>query len=73
MELNNVESIFDVENDLVDWKPELGMPFDSEQFAYDFYNAYGGIIDFSVRKCYVNKSKTGDLSSRLFVCNKEGF
>ena len=48
------------------------MPFDSEQAAYDFYNSYGGRIDFSVRKCYVNKSKTGDVISKLFVCNKEG-
>ncbi|CAL5354634.1 unnamed protein product [Camellia sinensis] len=29
------------ENDC-DWKPKLGMIFDSEQCAYEFYNTYGG-------------------------------
>ena len=71
MEPNNVENILDDENNLGDWKPELGMSFDSEQAAYDFYNAYGGRIGFSVRKGYVSKNKTGDVISRLFVCNKE--
>ncbi|XP_057495638.1 protein FAR1-RELATED SEQUENCE 5-like [Actinidia eriantha] len=70
---NNIENGVDVENDLGDWKPGLGMSFDFEQAAYDFYNAYGGRIGFSVRKGYVNKNKHGDVTSRLFVCNKEGF
>ena len=26
-----------------------------------------------LRKCYVYKNKSGDVISRLFVCNKEGF
>ncbi|GMP41800.1 hypothetical protein CsSME_00011773 [Camellia sinensis var. sinensis] len=44
------------ENNVVDdlgscgWKPKLGMPFDSEQAAYDFYNNYGGKVGFSIRK-----------------------
>ena len=69
---NNVENGLDVKNILgdCDWKPKLGMLFNSEQAAYDFYNAYGGRIGFSVRKGCVNKSKTGDATSRLFVCNK---
>ena len=73
MEPNNAKNILDVENDLGDWKPRPGMSFDSEQAAYDFYNAYGGRMGFSVRKGYVNKNKIGDVTSRLFVCNKEGF
>ena len=68
---NNIENGMDVENDLGDWKSKFGISFDSEQAAYDFYNAYG--IGFSVRKCYVNKNKTRDVTLRLFVCNEEGF
>ncbi|TXG48931.1 hypothetical protein EZV62_024806 [Acer yangbiense] len=31
-------------------KPKCGLEFDSEQSAYDFYNAYGRSMRFSVRK-----------------------
>ncbi|CAL5375920.1 unnamed protein product [Camellia sinensis] len=47
--------------------------FDTEQETYDFYNTYGGRLGFSIRRGYVNKSKEGQISSRQFVCNKEGF
>ena len=40
MEPNNAKNILDIENDLGDWKPRPGMSVDSEQTAYDFYNAY---------------------------------
>ena len=72
---NNVENGLDVKNILCDcdWKPKLGMSFNSKQAAYNFYNAYRGRFGFSVRKGYVNKSKTSDVTLRLFVCNKEGF
>ena len=64
-----------VENDGgdCDWKPRVLMTFDTEQEAYNFYNAYGGRMGFSIRRGYVNKNKEGQITSRLFVCNKEGF
>ncbi|KAI7978952.1 Protein FAR1-RELATED SEQUENCE 5, partial [Camellia lanceoleosa] len=55
-----------------DWKPKVHMTFDTEQEAYNFYNAYGGRMGFSIRRGYVNKNKEGQITSRLFVCNKEG-
>ncbi|XP_028069787.1 protein FAR1-RELATED SEQUENCE 5-like [Camellia sinensis] len=55
------------------WKPKLGMSFDSEQAAYDFYNTYGGKVGFSIKKLYAHKNKhTKEITSRTFVCYKEG-
>lgn len=54
--------------------PKLGMGFDSEDHAYEFYNAYAGRVGFSVRKDYVNRSKIdGAVASRRFTCFREGF
>ncbi|XP_028068135.1 protein FAR1-RELATED SEQUENCE 5-like [Camellia sinensis] len=53
-------------------KSILGMEFDSEQLAYEFYNSYEGRVGFSIRKEYAHKSKTGEITSRTFVCSKEG-
>ncbi|XP_059654920.1 protein FAR1-RELATED SEQUENCE 7-like [Cornus florida] len=47
------------------------MEFDSEKEAYDFYNAYGGRIGFSIRKEYGNKVN-GRITSRALVYSKEG-
>ncbi|GMP32696.1 hypothetical protein CsSME_00006337 [Camellia sinensis var. sinensis] len=56
------------------WKPKEGMTFDSEEGAYDFYNAYGGRMGFSIRREYCKKNKlTKQIISRNLVCNKEGF
>ncbi|KAK2661581.1 hypothetical protein Ddye_000155 [Dipteronia dyeriana] len=61
-------------NSSIDVKPKLGMGFDSEDHAYDFYNAYAGQVGFSVRKDYVNRSKIdGAVASRRFTCFREGF
>ncbi|XP_031265054.1 protein FAR1-RELATED SEQUENCE 7-like [Pistacia vera] len=68
-----------VEADLInssrmDGKPKLGMGFDSEDHAYEFYNAYAGQVGFSVRKDYVNRSKIdGAVASRRFTCFREGY
>ncbi|XP_028064304.1 protein FAR1-RELATED SEQUENCE 5-like [Camellia sinensis] len=63
------------ESNIVDdcgWKPKVGMSFDSEQAAYDFYNTYGGNVSFSIRKAYANKNKhTKEITSHTFVCYKE--
>ncbi|KAL6133546.1 hypothetical protein ACLB2K_065781 [Fragaria x ananassa] len=54
------------------WKPKYDMEFDSEQAAYDFYNEYGQNEGFSIRKEVCAKDKNHVLTSRLFVCCKEG-
>ncbi|XP_054790042.1 protein FAR1-RELATED SEQUENCE 5-like [Prosopis cineraria] len=61
-------------NSVLDGVPKLGMGFDSEDHAYDFYNTYAGRVGFSVRKDYVNRSKIdGAVASRRFTCFREGF
>ncbi|KAK4392918.1 protein FAR1-RELATED SEQUENCE 5 [Sesamum angolense] len=57
-----------------DGVPKLGMGFESEDHAYEFYNAYAGRIGFSVRKDYVNRSKIdGAVASRRYTCFREGY
>ncbi|XP_043717710.1 protein FAR1-RELATED SEQUENCE 5-like [Telopea speciosissima] len=54
-------------------KPQIGMHFNSESEAYEFYNSYGGRLGFSVRRKYGNKSKKDKttITSRRFACNKQ--
>jgi len=53
--------------------PSKGMEFESDEIAYNFYNEYGRMTGFSIRKEYVNKcKKTGIVTSRRFVCEEEG-
>lgn len=57
-----------------DGLPKIGMKFESEDHAYRFYNAYAGLVGFSVRKDFKNRSKIdGSVMSRRFVCFKRGF
>ncbi|XP_042483618.1 protein FAR1-RELATED SEQUENCE 5-like [Macadamia integrifolia] len=55
-------------------EPQVGMLFNSEQEAYDFYNSYGRAMGFSIRRHTVNKSKKDKMTitSRRFVCSKAG-
>ncbi|KAL6660224.1 hypothetical protein ACP70R_002346 [Stipagrostis hirtigluma subsp. patula] len=53
--------------------PEVGMEFDNEDKAYEFYNRYAGHIGFSVRKSSSDKSADNITRSRTFVCSREGF
>ncbi|XP_015689690.1 protein FAR1-RELATED SEQUENCE 5-like isoform X2 [Oryza brachyantha] len=53
--------------------PELGMEFDDEDRAYEFYNKYAGHVGFSVRKSSSDKSAENITRSRTFVCSREGF
>ncbi|XP_043693067.1 protein FAR1-RELATED SEQUENCE 5-like [Telopea speciosissima] len=55
-------------------KPFIGMQFDQDNEAYEFYNSYRGRLGFSVRKDYINKSKKDKnvTTSRRFVCSKQG-
>ena len=53
--------------------PFKGMEFEADEIVYDFYNEYGKMASFSIRKEYVNKCKnTGVVTLRRFVCAKEG-
>ncbi|XP_059658714.1 protein FAR1-RELATED SEQUENCE 5-like [Cornus florida] len=62
-----------IEPQVNQWKPRFKMEFDTEQEAYEFYNAYGGRVGFSIRREYFNNSrKTGKLLTRLFTYCKEG-
>ncbi|KAK1569230.1 hypothetical protein Q3G72_034118 [Acer saccharum] len=66
---SNLECVNDLE-----WKPKCDMEFDSEQSAHDFYIMYGGKMGFSIRREGFGKNRsTGELTSRKFVCSKEGF
>jgi len=62
------------QNVVIDYTPKLGIEFGFEQEAYDFYNEYGRNYGFSIRKDWGNKRKVdGVVTSRKFVCCKEGF
>ncbi|XP_027082420.1 protein FAR1-RELATED SEQUENCE 5-like [Coffea arabica] len=53
--------------------PKIGIEFQSEDKAYNFYNRYGLVVGFSVRKDYLNKDKDSVVTSRRYTCCKEGF
>ena len=53
--------------------PEVGMEFEYEDKAYEFYNKYAGIVGFSVRKSWTGKTSGNITRSRIFVCSREGF
>ncbi|XP_028081102.1 protein FAR-RED IMPAIRED RESPONSE 1-like [Camellia sinensis] len=56
-----------------DKSPYLSMEFPSEEAAYEFYDEFGRIVRFSIIRDYCNKSKkNGVMTSRKFVCYKEG-
>ena len=60
----------DCEGEISVWKLE----FDSEEHAYQWYNEYAREVGFSVRKQWKNWDRfSGVISSRRFVCYKEGF
>ena len=55
--------------------PKLGIEFEIEQDAYDFYNSYASVFGFSIRR---SKGHKGDKDSshkwldRVFCCSCEG-
>ncbi|XP_059629513.1 protein FAR1-RELATED SEQUENCE 12-like [Cornus florida] len=73
-EVNNIQNTINgqnvpvIEPEVIKWKPRYETDFDSEEQAYDFYNAYGGGIGFSIRKEYGNKV-SGRITSRALVCS----
>ncbi|OIT30585.1 protein far1-related sequence 5 [Nicotiana attenuata] len=58
----------------IDFEPKLGIEFESDDSAINFYNEYARRIGFSTRKKYVNTNKKlGYVTSRKITCFKEGF
>ncbi|KAK2988112.1 hypothetical protein RJ640_017444 [Escallonia rubra] len=51
--------------------PELGMEFDTEQHAFDYYSEYAHRVGFSVRKQHVKKRR-GVVTRRTLCCSKQG-
>lgn len=53
--------------------PKIGMEFDNDIDAYNFYNSYAKVIGFSVRKNHMSRNKkTGKVNRREFSCSWEG-
>ncbi|KAJ6725373.1 PROTEIN FAR1-RELATED SEQUENCE 12-RELATED [Salix purpurea] len=55
-------------------EPHKGLEFDSADDARQFYNVYATRVGFRTRTGQLYRSRTdGSVSSRRFVCSKEGF
>ncbi|KAK9983232.1 hypothetical protein SO802_032757 [Lithocarpus litseifolius] len=52
--------------------PMIGMKFDCDDSAYEFYKQYAHRMGFSVRKQYVRRGNAGHVKRRTFCCSKEG-
>lgn len=58
----------------LDREPRIGMEFESDEAAKDFYTAYATHLGFSVRMNKSRRSRKDDtVIMRRFVCTKEGF
>uniref|UniRef100_A0ACD5UNG7 Uncharacterized protein n=1 Tax=Avena sativa TaxID=4498 RepID=A0ACD5UNG7_AVESA len=53
--------------------PRMGMYFETEDDAYEFYKAYAARLGFVVRKSNKSKNSRHTVTRRLFVCSKQGF
>ncbi|GJN07391.1 hypothetical protein PR202_ga25219 [Eleusine coracana subsp. coracana] len=53
--------------------PCVGMYFETEDDAYEFYKAYAARLGFVVRKSNKSKNSRHTVTRRLFVCSKQGF
>uniref|UniRef100_I1PPW8 Protein FAR1-RELATED SEQUENCE n=1 Tax=Oryza glaberrima TaxID=4538 RepID=I1PPW8_ORYGL len=53
--------------------PIVGMVFENEEKAYEYYASYAGNVGFSVRKGLWDKTVKNVARSRVFVCSREGF
>ncbi|XP_071688977.1 protein FAR1-RELATED SEQUENCE 5-like [Rutidosis leptorrhynchoides] len=54
------------------YKPVIGTTFNSIEEALVFYQSYAERAGFTVRKYTAKHKANGDLSHRLFVCNRQG-
>ncbi|KAH7681062.1 zinc finger SWIM domain-containing protein 3 [Dioscorea alata] len=53
--------------------PNIGMEFEDDDEAYQFYINYAAGVGFSVRKHLIKRRVSGMVYSRVYVCHKEGF
>ncbi|KAF8670328.1 hypothetical protein HU200_050876 [Digitaria exilis] len=52
--------------------PIVGMVFESEEKAYEYYVTYAGNMGFSVRKGCLDKTAKNSNRSRVYICSREG-
>lgn len=65
--------MLDVEKDHTNFSMKLGVEFESDDDAIEYYNSYAEATGFKIRKEYVNKNKVhGYVTSRKITCCKEG-
>lgn len=53
--------------------PIVGMLFENEDKAYEYYINYAGNKGFSVRKGWLDKAARNITRSRVYVCSREGY
>ncbi|XP_068668067.1 protein FAR1-RELATED SEQUENCE 5-like isoform X2 [Aristolochia californica] len=54
-------------------EPRVGMEFDTDDQAYEFYNEYGRRKGFCVRKGPFHKTRDDLVKDRRYLCSKEGY
>ncbi|KAL6566987.1 hypothetical protein OROMI_015391 [Orobanche minor] len=52
--------------------PEIGLSFDSERDAYDFYLKFSKRVGFGIRKHKSHRDKSGETVDRIFCCSAQG-
>ncbi|KAH7857951.1 hypothetical protein Vadar_018249 [Vaccinium darrowii] len=52
--------------------PEVGKKFETEEAAYQFYNAYAYKVGFSVHKSNKHKDRSGKITDRVFCRSCQG-
>jgi len=52
--------------------PIVGMIFESEEKACEYYVSYAGNMGFSVRKGWLDKTSKNSNRSRVYICSREG-
>ncbi|KAM0876874.1 hypothetical protein ACQ4PT_035870 [Festuca glaucescens] len=50
--------------------PQMNMVFDTDDAAYDFYNEYAAIYDFSIKRA--GKYNDKRVNARTYTCNRGG-
>lgn len=61
------------EGEEIDLKPKIGMYFETEDDAYEFYKKYAEGIGFVVRKSHKSRNTRLAVTKRWFVCHRQGF
>jgi len=53
------------------FEPYVGLEFDSEAEASEFYNLYSWEVGFGIRKGSLDSNKDGYQTSRVLVCQRQ--